>query len=249
MPGRGMVMWRFPDILKMPHRREELCISGGGNSDHAFTQRCLQGSFSLKAKLGLLPRMLHLGSTKPSAKTFPRLSDPSHARFPPGKDLSQVWLQSGRHLGEGEWPSSSHRAWHLQNNHRAIYIPFCQGQPSACCLQIGQSLSDKVLPANAPWKNFSSSFSSIQSDIRARSCAGIAESENRTLCLLASCLEDVELDPSWACRRGRSLLHWCTGFPRFSRLSNTLVQTWQSGLQASCVSQLAQSCRDAFLPS
>jgi hypothetical protein len=86
----------------MPHRREELCISGGDNSYHAFTLRRLQEFFSLKAKLGLRLRTLHLGSTKPSAKTFPRPSDPSNARSLPQKDLSQVWLQSGRHLGEEE---------------------------------------------------------------------------------------------------------------------------------------------------
>ena len=237
MSGRVMVMWRFPDILELPRRREELCISGGGNSNLAFTQRCLQGFFSLKATLGLRPLMLHLGSTKPSAKTFPRPSDPSHARSLPQKDLIQVWLQSGRHLGEEEWPPFSHLAWLWQSSHRATYIPFCQGQPSACCSQIGQSLSDKVWPANAPWKSFNSSFSSTQSDIRARSCAGITESKNRSPCPLTSCQEDVVLDLSWACKRGRSLSRWYTGCPKFSRLSNTLVQTWQSGLQASCVSQ------------
>ena len=152
-----------------------------GSNDHAITQKYLREFFSLKVRLGLRPRMLHLGSTKPSAKTFPRPWYPSHALHQPQRGFTQVSCPWERRLGQGEWLIFYRRVVIEQRSPQATCIPFHQGQPLACCSQIGQSWFDKALPISVRWKNPHSSFSLIHTDMSARFSAGTAAFEGRIL--------------------------------------------------------------------
>ena len=175
-------MWRILDLLKVNAEPPgKVMLKWRDSNDHAITQKYLREFFSLKARLGHRPRMLHLGSAKPGAKTFPRPWHPNHALHRPQGGFTQVSCPCERRLGLGEWQIFYRRVVIEQRSPLATCIPFHQGQPLACCSQIGQSWFDKALPISVRWKSSHSSFSLIHTGMSARSSAGTAAFEDRIL--------------------------------------------------------------------